>query len=184
MVGIRSIFGFLWDTAKVIVVALLIIVPIRMFVFQPFFVRGASMEPNFRNGDYLIIDEGSYRFRDPERGEVVVFRYPQDPSQFYIKRIVGLPGETVSIKSGRVSVRTNASVEEELKEAYLGEGTVTSGDTVVTLGPDEYFVLGDNRDHSSDSRRWGAFDRNAIVGRVLVLVWPLENFTVFAAPEY
>src|SRR3989338_11028918 len=100
----KSTLSFLWEIAKIAVIALVLVVGMRLFVFQPFLVRGASMEPNFHNWDYLIVDEISYRFRDPGRGEVVVFKFPNDPSQRYIKRIVGLPGETVQVQEGQVTI--------------------------------------------------------------------------------
>jgi len=181
---IAPALSFLWETLRIVIVAVLIIAPVRMFLFQPFFVRGASMEPNFHNGDYLIIDEISYRFREPDRGEVVVFRYPQDPSQFYIKRIIGLPGETVRIEGGRVLVARGTADAEALNEQYLARGTSTGADTTLILGPGEYFMMGDNRAASSDSRRWGAVSRRHVVGRTLLTLWPVQDFEVFAAPTY
>ena len=103
----KSFFLFIWEITKIVVIALLIVVPIRYFLFQPFFVRGQSMEPNFEDGNYLIVDELSFRLRDPQRGEVIVFKYPNNPSQRYIKRIVGLPGETIEIKDGKVIIFEN-----------------------------------------------------------------------------
>src|SRR3989344_304093 len=100
----KSILLFFWEISKIVIIALVIVVPIRYFIFQPFFVRGQSMEPNFQNGDYLIVDEVSYRLRVPQRGEVIVFKYPMNPSQRYIKRIVGLPNEAVEIQDGEISV--------------------------------------------------------------------------------
>src|SRR5688500_16485157 len=88
---------FFWEIVKILILAVIIIVPIRYFLIQPFFVRGASMEPNFYDGEYLVIDELSYRWRDPKRGEVIVFRYPNNHAQFFIKRIVGVPGDTVRL---------------------------------------------------------------------------------------
>jgi len=141
------------------------------------------MDPNFEDGDYLIVDELSYNFRAPERGEVVVFKYPNDPSQRYIKRIIGLPGETVEIQGGKITI-LNASGKEILNEKYLPSSVLTLGDTKVTLGPKEYFVLGDNRMASSDSRRWGLLPEADIIGRVLLRAWPLSDFTAFGAPNY
>src|SRR4030042_6171778 len=100
----RNLLSFIWEVSKIIIIALVIVLPIRYLLFQPFFVKGQSMEPNFEDGDYLIIDELSYRFREPARGEVIVFKYPDEPSQRYIKRIIGLPGETVEIQSGKVAI--------------------------------------------------------------------------------
>lgn len=185
MRSIKEAFSFIGETVKIVLLALVIIVPVRMFLFQPFFVRGASMEPTFHNGDYLIIDELSYRFRAPRRGEVVVFRFPSDPSQFYIKRILGLPGETVRISGGKISVGLGANTLQGLEEAYLSAAHQNGGDfSPLTLGPDEYFMLGDNRGASSDSRRWGALDKDLIVGRAIISVWPLQDFAVLAAPSY
>ncbi|MBI2038346.1 MAG: signal peptidase I [Candidatus Nealsonbacteria bacterium] len=178
-----KILSFIWEMAKIIIIALLIVVPIRYFVFQPFFVKGQSMDPNFENGDYLIIDELSYRFRVPERGEVVVFKYPNDLSQRYIKRIIGLPGETVEIQGGKITI-ISAKGKEVLDEKYLLSNTLTLGDTKMALGEKEYFVLGDNRAASSDSRRWGLLPEEDIVGRVILRAWPLTSFTAFGAPAY
>jgi len=179
----KSFFSFIWDSAKVIFVALAIILPIRLYVAQPFFVRGYSMEPMYSNGDYLIVDELSYHFRKPERGEIIVFRFPQDPSQFFIKRIIGLPGETVRAKDGHVVVEQNGEQVAELSEGYISDSLAT-GEFELSAGPDEYIVLGDNRGASSDSRRWGTLAREAIVGRAFLRVWPPQHFSVFAAPMY
>src|SRR3990167_299958 len=141
---------FIFEVGKVVIVALAIIVPVRMWVVQPFSVSGSSMDPTFLNRDYLVIDEISYRFRQPERGEVVVFRFPRDRSQFFIKRIVGLPGETVRIKDGGVFVVQDQSEFKLDETAYLPERVVTAGaNQEVVLSDDEFYVLGDNRSASS-----------------------------------
>lgn len=177
--------SFFTELAKLVLISLLIIVPLRLFIVQPFFVRGASMEPAFEDGDYLLIDEISLRFRPIERGEVVVFRFPPEPSQFYIKRIVGLPGERLSISDGKVRIFTAVHPNGfSLTEPYLAEGTVTGGDVSVSLGPNEYFVLGDNRPHSSDSRRWGKLDGRLITGRAWLRAWPPERAMAFTVPVY
>jgi len=180
----KSILSFTWETAKIIIIALLIVVPIRYFVFQPFFVKGQSMDPNFENGDYLIVDELSYKFRSPERGEVVVFKYPNDTSQRYIKRIIGLPEETVEIQGGKIIISNSKGREVLDEKRYLPSSVLTVGDANVTLGPKEYFVLGDNRLASSDSRRWGLLPADDIIGRVLLRAWPLSSLTAFSAPNY
>jgi len=180
----RNIFIFFWEIIKIVIIALLIVVPIRYFIFQPFFVRGQSMEPNFENGDYLIIDEISYRFREPQRGEVIVFRYPLNPSQRYIKRIIGLPGETVEIENNKVII-VNEKRSQILDESrYLSPATLTLGEVRLTLANDEYFVLGDNRYASYDSRRWGPVSKKDIIGRVFLRAWPLVAFAKFEAPTY
>lgn len=177
----RHSLRFVWETGRTLLIALLIVVPLRLYVAQPFFVRGSSMEPTFSNGDYLIVDELSYRFREPKRGEVVVFRFPEDPSQFFIKRIIGLPGETVSIEDSTIVVET-ADGRRALREDYIR--TQSQERFRIVAGPNEYVVLGDNRTASSDSRRWGVLPRDLVVGKALLTVWPPENFSVFAAPTY
>jgi signal peptidase I len=159
---------------KIGVVAAVIVVPLRLYVFQPFLVKGDSMIPNFHNGDYLIVDELSYRFRSPERTDVIVLKFPYDPSQRFIKRIVGLPGEAVEIKDGKVVIYHTHSTEAfVLDEAgYLG-ALHTPGSVKVQLKEDEYFVLGDNREFSSDSRSWGPLGAQYIVGKML---WKVFSF--------
>jgi len=180
----KNLFAFIWEITKIVIIALVIVIPIRYFIFQPFFVKGQSMEPNFENGDYLIVDEISYRFQEPLRGEVVVFKYPNDPSQRYIKRIIGLPGETIEIENGKVII-FNENESQILNESnYLSPGLQTIGDIQVSLDKDEYFVLGDNRASSSDSRRWGPLPRENIIGRVFLRAWPLTTITKFEVPTY
>ena len=162
------------EFVKFLVIASAIALPVRYFVAQPFIVRGASMEPNFENREYLIIDELSYFFRQPERGEVIVFRYPLDPRQFFIKRVVGLPGERVEIKDGKVLVKkTDGTESARLEEPYLSDSVKTEGATVAVLGRGDYFVLGDNRAQSSDGRAWGPLPRHLIVGRAVFRAWPV-----------
>lgn len=166
------------EVMKVFLVSLAIVLPIRYFIVQPFIVRGASMEPNFENREYLIIDEASYYLREPKRGEVVVFRYPLDRRQYFIKRIIGLPGERVEIQNGRVHI-INAQYPDGfvLEEPYLvPPDRFTRPDMISTLGDNEYFVMGDNRDFSSDSRLWGPLGKHLIVGRTLLRVWPFADF--------
>ncbi len=169
---------YLWEIAKIVIIALIIVVPIRHFLFQPFLVHGSSMEPNFHNGDYLIIDEFTYRFREPKRGEVVVFHYPKSPKLEYIKRIVGLPGETIRVNNGKVAVLSKDK-KKILKEEYLPSSIDTSGNTEITLDSNEYFVLGDNRTASSDSREWGALNEEYIIGKVWFHLKPLSVLSKF-----
>lgn len=163
------------DIIKVLVVALLIVLPIRYYVAQPFLVRGASMVPIFEDKDYLIVDEISYRFREPERGESIVFHYPKDPSQFFIKRIIGLPGERVIITNSHVVIENSKHPQGfVLDEPYLDPANrVTEPPMEVLLGTGDFFVLGDNRAYSADSRIWGPLPRDLIVGRTLLRAWPL-----------
>jgi len=173
-----KLFKPLGDFLKIVGISLLIIIPIRYYIAQPFFVRGASMDPTFEDGEYLIIDEISYRLNNPERGEVIVFRFPLNTSQFYIKRIVGMPGETVRIQDGKVRILMDAREISLDESMYLGVEP-TTGDLELTLGEDEYFVMGDNRGASSDSRRWGALKDSFIIGKVFLRAWPFSRFTLF-----
>jgi signal peptidase I len=174
---------FLWEFIKIILIAAVIVVPIRYFLFQPFIVKGESMVPTFQTGDYLIIDEISYRFTNPQRGDVVVLRYPLDESQRFIKRVIGLPGETVRIKNGAVRVVTGGQ-ELLLDETYVPKNSFTDGDINITLGPDKYFVLGDNRPFSYDSRRWGVLPRKDIIGKAFFRVLPINNMGIIDEPTY
>ena len=142
------------------------------------------MAPNFASGDYLIVDEISYRFRAPERGEVIIFKFPDDPSQKFIKRIIGLPGETLEVKNGQIAITKDGKAQALDEKNYLSSYVKTSGDFKLTLGPDEYFVMGDNRDFSYDSRKFGSVSSKLIIGRTFVRAWPLSSITTFAAPAY
>ena len=175
---------FVLELLEIVVISLAIILPIRYFLIQPFYVKGASMEPSFDDHEYLIIDELSYRFRPPERTEVVVFRYPLDPRQYFIKRVIGLPGETVKISGGHVTIVNEAYPDGLVLDetAYLSPDVATRGDRTVTLGAEEYFVLGDNRSASLDSRTFGPLSKQQIVGRVWIRGWPLDRMTLFRAP--
>ena len=180
----------IWEFFKIIIVSLIIILPIRYFIIQPFYVKGASMEPNFHDREYLIIDEISYRFKDPARGEVIVFRYPENPQEYFIKRIVGLPGESVQIIDGQVIVFNQVYPEGfVLPEQYLEtEGmTFSESSERVEVGENEFFVLGDNRGASRDSRYFGVVDKSFIIGKVLLRGWPFSQAQLFKAshwPQY
>ena len=175
----KALLGF-WEILKVAIVSLAIILPVRYFLVQPFFVIGASMEPNFSSGDYLIIDELSYRFDNPKRGQVVVFKYPLNPKEYYIKRVVGLPGETVIVKDGKVTIKNSEYSEGFVLDESMYFDRYTGKDTENSLKENEYFVLGDNRDVSSDSRTWGAVPKSLIVGRAWVRVFPFNEFQLFS----
>jgi len=182
---VKSGLKYILELVHIIVVSLAIVIPIRYFLVQPFYVKGASMEPNFYDNEYLIIDELSFRIREPKRGEIIVFKYPNDPSQYFIKRVIGLPGETVEIKEGRVRIYTNeGSVGYYLNEGqYLSHGE-TFADKKFQIGQNEYFVLGDNRPASLDSRIFGPVEDKLIVGRVWLRGWPLSKFRIFQTPDY
>lgn len=177
---------FFWELFEIAVIALVSVFVIRTFVVQPFLVKGASMEPNFSNGDYLLVDEISTRLRLPERGEVVVFRFPQDPDIFYIKRVIGLPDETVVIRDNGVYIINEQYPEGfRLHESYVREGGVTGEEEVsFKLNDQEYLVMGDNRSYSYDSRVWGPVSQDKIVGLARLRLWPVQDFTLVEAPAY
>ena len=170
MSGIKKFWVSAWEILEVVLISAVTVFIIRTFLAQPFLVSGASMEPNFSNGNYLIIDEVTYRFREPERGEVVVFRYPKDRSVYFIKRTIGLPGERVLVQSGRVLVFKDG------KEVFKEENT--GGATDITLGNNQYFVLGDNRYNSFDSRNWGPITKKDIIGVARLRVLPISDFSL------
>lgn len=155
-----------------------VVIPIRLFIVSPFVVDGESMHPTFENLDYLIVDEIVYRFSTPERGDVVVFRYPKNPSIFYIKRIIGFPGETVTINHGVISITQTNGTTLSLNEPYVVNEDATYTKSV-TLNAGQYFVLGDNRPNSSDSRIWGPLPAKDIIGRVDARLLPLSHASLF-----
>jgi signal peptidase I len=173
---------FFLEVIKIAILAGITIGLVRYFLFKPFYVKGQSMEPTFHERDYLIIDEISYRFREPERGEVVVFKSPIN-TDYYLKRIIALPGERVKVENNTVIVFNDENPRGwVLPEVYLTEPT--PGSLSITLGADEYFLLGDNRDASFDSRRFGAVKKDVIVGRVWFRGWPFNRMSTFSHPEY
>jgi len=180
----KKFFVFVWEITKVVAISLAIILPVRYYLIQPFYVKGASMEPNFFDHEYLIIDEISYRFSVPQRGQVIVFRYPLNPQEYFIKRVIGLPGEEVEIKDGQVWIyNTQRPDGFVLQEDYLPSDLATnnpvgvSGRIAVGLG--QYYVLGDNRNASKDSRSFGPVNQSFITGKVLVRGWPFDRAQVF-----
>jgi signal peptidase I len=181
---VGAVVLFFLEVLQVMVISAAIILPIRYFLVQPFYVKGASMEPTYFDHEYLIIDELSYRLREPMRGEVVVFRYPLDPGQFFIKRIVGLPGETMEINNGHITIyNTDHPNGKKLEEEYLDD-EMTAGKKMVVLAADEYYVLGDNRNESLDSRKFGPITRGEVIGRVWIRGLPLSRLEVVAMPSY
>jgi signal peptidase I len=165
-----------WDLIKFAAIALAIVIPIRLFVAQPFVVSGESMFPTFNDGQYLIVDELSYLVGTPHRGDVVIFRYPIDPSRFFIKRVIGLPGEKVEIKNGAVTIFNKDHPEGfTLNEPYIDEPFSANYNN--TVPADQYFVMGDNRNRSSDSRAWGFVPKKLMVGRAYVRLLPLTSIS-------
>lgn len=170
----KQFLASLWEVLEILIVAIASIAVIYGFIAQPFLVQGASMEPNFSNGDYLLVDEITYRFKDPARGEVVVFKNPRNESEFYIKRVIGLPNELITIKNSEVFING-----AKIKEDYLPADLKFSGNYSFNLGADEYFVMGDNRLQSYDSRSWGPLKQDEIVGATRLRFLPLTKLKTF-----
>ena len=163
------------EIIKFTLLSLLIVIPFRLYIAQPFIVEGASMLPTFESGHYLIVDQLSYHFKSPHRGSILVFRYPRDPSKSFIKRVIGLPGETVTITNGVVTIKNARNENEEgftLSEPYIM--LKKSDNHSITLGEGEYFVMGDNRAGSAESRSWGPVPEESIIGRPLLRFLPPE----------
>ncbi len=179
--------SFIWEVAKVVIISLAIIIPIRYYLIQPFYVRGASMEPNFYDFEYLIINEIDYRLNSPQRGDVVVLHDPRDDSQYFIKRIIGLPGEDVEIKDGEVVIYNdeNPSGFNLDESPYLSDYVDTRGPQKIwQMDEDEYFLMGDNRDASLDSRVFGEVHKDEFIGRAWLRAWPVTRATHFDNIDY
>jgi signal peptidase I len=172
--------NFILETIKFIVLALIIVGPIRLFIAQPFIVSGASMDPAFHDGQYLIVDQVSYRVGSPARNDVIVFRPPVAPKSYYIKRIIGLPGETVEIRGNEVIIKNKETPEGfKLPQPYVFADNQKIDNLTITLGPEQYFVMGDNRLASSDSRTWGPVSEDNIVGKPFMRLFPLQKFSFY-----
>lgn len=170
----KQFLANLWEIIEVVLVAGIAVFVIRTYVVQPFLVSGQSMEPNFQGGNYLLIDEVSYRVEDPQRRDVIVFRYPGNEKTFYIKRIIGIPGDQIVVNSGQVSVNG-----EIINETYLPDDVRTVGNINRKLDSGEYFVMGDNRDFSFDSRQWGILPQKNIIGVVRLRLFPLNKIAIY-----
>jgi signal peptidase I len=163
-----------WELLRFALIALAIVVPVRVLVAEPFIVSGSSMVPTFENGDYLIVDKISYKLSDPKRDDVVIFRYPNDTTKFFIKRIIGLPNETVDIKGAEITITNN----EHKNGFVLDQPFIKSpanNDLHFELKSDEYFVMGDNRNASSDSRFWGPVKKDLLSGRAMLRLLPINK---------
>lgn len=172
--------NFLKEIVKFTLIAVVIVIPIRLYLAQPFIVSGASMDPTFKSGQYLIVDELTYHVREPQREDVIILRYPLDPKTFFIKRIIGLPGETINIRAGKIFISTPANpTEVQIDDSHVADPRKSHDEFSVSLGPTEYFVMGDNRTESSDSRIWGPLERKYVVGRPLLSLWPVTRLGIF-----
>jgi len=177
--GKSSFWSSVWELFRFALIIFAIVIPIRTFVAQPFIVSGSSMLPTFENGEYLIVDEISYRFSEPKREDVVVFRYPNDPTKFFIKRIIGLPNETVDVSGDRVTITNDEHPSGfSLDQEYTQNPSKDGAPKHLQLKSDEYFVMGDNRGASSDSRYWGAVGKDHFMGKVFLRLFPFNRISI------
>jgi signal peptidase I len=180
----RKFWLFLIDTAQTVLFAGGIFLVIYIFLFRPFQVSGDSMFSSFKNREYILTNIISLRFQDPQRGDVIVFKAPTDPNKDFIKRVIAIPGDKVYLTNGYVYVNDKKVDEKK----YLDKGIKTYGgtylkeDTKITIEPDEYLVMGDNRTNSSDSREWGLLKKDAIIGKSFLVYWPLDHFRLVSNP--
>jgi signal peptidase I len=169
----KSNDGGIGEIIRFAVLAIAIVLPIRIFIAQPFIVSGTSMVPTFDSGEYIIVDQVSYRLSEPKRGDVVIFKFPEDQSKFFIKRVIGLPGETISIKGNDVFITNSKNPSGfKLDEPYIMN--YGPSDVSYHLSEDEVFVMGDNRQSSYDSRFWGPLPESMIVGKAFLRLLPVN----------
>lgn len=178
-------FKFFFDILESIVVALAIFVVVYLFLYQPHQVKGASMEPNFHDGEYILTNKFEYKFGDPKRGDVIVFRSPQNPDIDFIKRIIGLPGDRVKLSNNKFYINGVELDEEYLRDdLYTYQGSYLKDGQETIVPPDHYFVSGDNRPRSSDSREWGPITRDSIIGKSQLRYWPFNRFGLIESVHY
>ncbi|MFA6963790.1 MAG: signal peptidase I [Patescibacteria group bacterium] len=189
----KDILDLVIDLVKTGVVVFVVAFLLRYFVIQPFLVDGQSMMPNYHHKEYILTEKLSYMTGEPRRGDVIVFRYPRNPSVSYIKRVIGLPGETVRIANNKITIvnSTNPSgmvLTEDYIPADFKTKTYDNGDSKSafekTLQEKEYFVMGDNREHSSDSREWGVLPKTLITGRAWLTLMPLDRIKIHERITY
>jgi len=180
----KRIGAFFLDIGEVLVFSIGIFFFVYLLIMRPHKISGESMMPNYPNAEYLLTEKVSYYKSPPKRGDVVVFKPPVSEDE-YIKRIIGLPGEAISIKNCLVYINGQL-----LSENYISAGVCTNGGTYLPEGgqiiipESEYFVIGDNRPQSYDSRSWGLITKKVITGRAWVIYWPFQNIGVVPSPNY
>jgi signal peptidase I len=185
MNGIKRVVAAIFDFLQGIVVVMAIMVMVYLFIMSPQEVNGESMEPNFHNSEYILTNKVTYKFREPIRGDVVIFKSWKNKDVDYIKRVIALSGETVSLKDNSIYVN-----DEKLDEKYLAPNVAIFGGSFLQEGqsftvPDNMiFVLGDNRPHSSDSREFGPVAKEDIIGVVILRYWPFSLFGTVTRPSY
>ena len=181
---VRKVYTFLLDAVQTLLVAAAVFLVIYMFLFRPFEVNGESMYPNFHDREYVLTNLIALRFGNPKLGDVVVFKAPPDPEKDYIKRVIGVAGDSVMVKDGNVYLNNqlldqNAFLKPDIKTyggAFLKDGIA------VTVPPGEYFVMGDNRSYSSDSREWGFVKQNELIGESFFVYWPVTDIKFISNP--
>ncbi len=181
---VGGIISFFFDFLETTVVALSIFVVAYLFLIQPHEIKGNSMEPNLHNNEYILTDKISYRFSEPKRGDIIIFKAPNNPEVDYIKRIIGLPGERVKIQNGQVYINGKILNEPYIKDlTNLSSGYMKEGEEIV-VPEDEYLAFGDNRPHSSDSREFGPIPSKLIIGKAILRYWPLPQFGLLPKVNY
>ena len=169
--------SFLVEVFKFALIIIFVIIPFRIFVAQPYIVSGESMSPTFADGDYLIVDQLTYRLRDPHRGDVIILHPPHTEGTYFTKRVIGLPGETVSINQGNVTIIKADGTKEPLNETYIKLPKYETAN--FSVPQDSYFVMGDNRAGSYDSRAWGVLERDKVAGRPFLRLFPLKSLDIW-----
>jgi signal peptidase I len=195
--AMRKFFVSFLEVLEIALIAVVAVYLVRTFLVQPFLVSGSSMVPNFQDGNYVLVDEFTYRIHQPTRGDVIVFHDPQDWSTYFIKRVIGLPNEKIEIANNKITVFNQADPNGlTLDESYLPAGTPVSanacdggqfsasGTCIYMLASSTYLAFGDNRAESYDSRSWGPLPEKNIVGLVRVRLWPINEIGAFSAPNY
>lgn len=188
---LKALGSFLLDTLEIITTAFALFVVMFLFVVQIHEVRGDSMLPNFHDNEYVLTDKVTYHFREPQRGEIVIFKAPPKPRDEYIKRLIALPGEKIRVQNNQITIYNEEHPEGfVLQEDYLAPGTVSAGKTAippntkVAVPDNEFVVMGDNRGASSDSRSWGPVKKGLIVGRAIIRIWPPNALSLIRHAEY
>lgn len=166
----ESIRKWLWDMVESVSIALILAFLIRTFIFQPFYIPSGSMIPTLKPNDKVLVNKFIYYFKAPQRGDIMVFHYPMDPSKDYIKRIIGLENEIVEVKNSQIFINGKL-----LNEPYLPEGLEYGNFAAYKVPPGNYFMMGDNRPDSQDSRYWGSLDKKLIIGKAMLIFWPFNR---------
>jgi signal peptidase I len=181
---LKGIWAFFIDTIQTVLLAASFFLVIYIFLFRPFQVSGQSMDPTFKDKEYILTNLISLKFSDPKAGDVIVFKSPTDENKDFIKRVLGVPGDKISIRSGKVFVNDTQVDETE----YLASSVNTGNGQFLQEGEEEivpeghYFVMGDNRNASSDSREWGFLERSEIIGKSFFVYWPIQDFRIIKNP--